>query len=155
MIKALFSNFSTISIHSIAIECFVWLALFLAPIKISMWIILFLIFSDVFFGTWASLKEGDNFSSRALRRTLGKVFIYEFLLVFSLILETFVFKDTPIIKGAISFVSIVEGISILENIKRISGIDALDFIFNRINKNADSGKFLNKLKQNNRKRKSK
>jgi len=54
-----------------------------------------------------------------------------------------------------SFISIVEGISILENIKRISGIDILDFIFNRINKNSDSGKFLNKLKQQNRKRKSK
>jgi len=129
------------------IQICLWLLLFLSPISNLMLVILFIIASDMFVGVWASLKRGDPFSSRALRRTVGKVFIYEFVLIFSHVLETFVFPGQPLVRGAMSFISVVEGLSVVENVKSITGLDIFNFIFHKINLPQDSKKFLFKLRK--------
>ncbi len=151
--KNFIEGISETTVFSLLTQSFIWLTIFLSPIKTSMWIVVFLIASDLVFGTWASVgSKKEPFSSRALRRTLGKIFIYEFLLIFALALQKFVWPEQELIKGCLSLISVVESISILENIKTISGIDIWEFVFHRINKNSDSGKFLFKLKQKSRKK---
>ncbi len=156
--KGLIQTLTESTVWSLLVQCFIWIALFLAPISISMGIVLFLIASDMVFGTWASLGvKKKPFSSRALRRTGGKIFIYEFLVVFAHVLQKQVWPEYELVKGTMSFISIVESISILEHIKTITKIDVWAFFFHRVNKNTPSGKFLFKLKQKNttkRKKKS-
>lgn len=145
--KALLNWIAQSSIWHLFIQTCLWIGIFLQPIKTLMWVALFLIASDLVLGTWASVGvKREAFSSRAFWRTLGKIFIYEFLLVFGLVLQKYVWLEEPIVKGIITLISIVESISILENIKIITGVDVWAFVFHEINKNSNSGKFLFKLK---------
>ncbi len=154
--KTLIEHISNTTIYSFIIQTIGWLVLFLAPIKISMYVVIFLIVSDLIFGTWASIgHKNEPFSSRALRRTLGKIFIYEFLVVFAWVLQKNVWPDQALVKGCMTLVSVVESISILENIKTITGIDIWAFVFHTVNRNSESGKFLFKLKQKRRVKKKK
>lgn len=135
-----------------SIQLLVWLGLFLTPISHLMGVILFLIISDLFFGIWASVwAKKEKFSSRAFRRTLGKIIIYQFSIIFAQVLEMFIWPGKPLIQGVMSFVAVVEGLSVLENLKTITKIDILSFILHKINLTPDSKKYLFKLKNKNRK----
>jgi len=154
--RTLIEQITENTVFSLLIQMFGWLAFNLAPVSTSMWVVLGLIISDLVFGIWATVfKKKKPFSSRAMRRTLGKIFIYEFIVIWAFVLEKNVWPDQHLISGAMSFISVVESISILENLRIITGIDIWAFIFHRINKNSNSGKFLFRIKQNARKNKKK
>lgn len=145
--KGILQYISGTTAWALLVQSFIWLGIFLQPIQTLMWVAAFLITSDLVLGIWASIGvKREPFSSRAFWRTIGKVFIYEFLLVFALVLQTYVWQDKPITKGIITLISVVESISVLENIKIITGIDIWAFVFHELNKTSESGKFLFKLK---------
>ncbi len=150
--RGIINFISETTFWGLIVQCFFWLALFVQPIQTSMWIALFLITSDVVLGVWASIGiKKESFSSRAAWRTIGKIFIYEFLLVFALVLQKEVWTEHHLVKGVMTLISVVESISVLENVRIITGIDIWAFVFHGINRNSESGKFLFKLKNKSRK----
>lgn len=120
----------------------------LAPIKSILIVTGVLIFSDLITGVMAARKRGEEITSAGLRRTLSKIFIYNFGLINSFLVDTYmlpsIFMDSQL-GTYISFcklVSMVIGFvelkSILENLNTINGEPIFKTVINKLGSVNDS-----------------
>lgn len=93
-----------------------------APVQVSLLTAISLICLDFCLGVGAAYKKGEPITSSRMRDTLGKVLAYESLIVIAFILEHFLTQDSlPCVKVATTYIAIVEGTSLLENLSTLTG----------------------------------
>lgn len=77
---------------------------------------------DMIFGIGAAIKQKQPITSKALARTIGKVFLYEVALMVSFVAETYLLQGImPVTKIVAGFIGAVELKSIFENLDIING----------------------------------
>jgi sugar phosphate permease len=113
----------------------------LAPIKMVMITVGFLILADLVTGMWAAHKRGEKISSAAMRRTISKIFIYQLTVVSGFMLETYILdKMLPVAKIVAGVIGMVEFKSILENSNHIVGGDIFKLVIQKLGSENDSKK---------------
>lgn len=113
--------------------CLALLAVF-APIKTILLGALVLILADLITGVWAAKVRKEAITSAGLRRTIGKLFVYESSICLAYIAQHYVMQDAiEIIKVLTTFIALVEIKSLLENIDVIYGTPLLKVVIDKIN----------------------
>jgi hypothetical protein len=121
------------------------LVLMLAPIHPVIISVGILIFADVVFGVWAAIKKGERISSKRLGHTIGKLFVYQGMIITGFFVETYLIGGSvPIVKMCAGFIGMVEFKSLLENASAILGRDlfkdVIDKLGSKSDKNPDDAK---------------
>lgn len=104
--------------------------LLLLPVQNAIIATVLIVFLDLVLGVSASIKEGYRISSRSLRRTVAKVFVYEITIILAWVIEAYMI-DYPLLKAATGLIGIVEGKSCLENLYRLTKVDLLKMIIDK------------------------
>ena len=104
--------------------------LLLLPVQNAIIATVLIVFLDLVLGVSASLKEGYRISSRSLRRTVAKIFVYEITIILAWVIEVYMI-DYPLLKAATGLIGIVEGKSCLENLYRLTKVDLLKIIIDK------------------------
>lgn len=117
------------------------IAAILAPIKMVMITVGFLIIVDLITGILAAHKRGEKISSAAMRRTISKIVIYQLSVVSGFMLETYILGNSvPVAKIVAGVIGMVEFKSILENSNKIIGGDLFRIILSKLGSDNDSNK---------------
>lgn len=103
----------------------------LLPVQQSIIIVFVLVIADLIVGVWASMKEGYTISSRSLRRTVSKLLVYNATIIIIFLMEKLI-VDYPIVQIATGLIGIVEGKSFFENLYRITKVDFLKIIIDKL-----------------------
>lgn len=97
------------------------LAIF-APIQSVIMASFILITLDLITGILAAKRKGEPITSSNLKRSVGKIFLYELAIILAFMTEKYlVGGDLPVSKLVTSFIGITELKSILENLDAIQG----------------------------------
>ena len=124
------------------IQTGVAIAAILAPIKMLMISVGFLIIADLITGIWAAKKRNESIKSAAMRRTISKILIYQLAVISGFLVEKYMLEELiPISKIVASVIGLVELKSILENSNQILGYDLFKSVISRLGSEND------KLKQ--------
>lgn len=126
------------------------ITIFIAPIKAIMVLVGIFIFTDTFFGIWASKKLGKPILSRKLSRIAIKMLIYQMAILMFFGIDLFIFDDFAKMFGievsyfltkivGMTFICL-EIYSIDEKIKQVKGVGLLFYFKKAIT----SAKFLKK-----------
>jgi len=93
-----------------------------APIKPMLLAAFSLAILDLILGIMAAKKQGQRITSAGLKRTVGKIFLYELAIMVSYVGETYLLNDwLPISRIMCAFIGSVELKSIFENLDIING----------------------------------
>ena len=93
-----------------------------APIQATIAVVALLILADLITGIIASKKRGEPITSAGIKRTVGKVFLYEIALCLSFLVQQYLTGDyLPACKLVGALIGLTELKSILENLETISG----------------------------------
>lgn len=96
----------------------------LAPIHSMLIVVGIVIFADLFTGIVAARKREERITSAGLRRTISKIFIYQFAIIIGFLIETYLMSGViPISKIVAALIGITEARSIYENLQIITGND--------------------------------
>lgn len=122
---------------------FVAIFALLAPIKLLIWLIIYLCGVDVATGIWVSFKENGwrSFKSRKLRRTAIKLMAYLTGVLSAFLIEVWLFQSSGILISSTiaSFFILTEFSSIMENLFKITNmkifLTAYDWFKNYLNTN--------------------
>lgn len=114
------------------IHYFSMMLLVIAPIKPTLIAVAVIICADLLTGVMASRKLGEKITSQKLKKTIGKLFIYEFGLLMCFVLETWLIPDVPCSKAFAGYIGMVEGKSLFENMYHITGINVMNQIMTQI-----------------------
>lgn len=106
------------------------LMIILAPIKAAMILVFSMILLDMFFGIWSAIVRGHRINSRTMFRTVSKLFVWEFTIIMTFLIELYLTPGIPISKTILMLAGIIEGKSIFENLYIITKIDFLKILIN-------------------------
>lgn len=121
-------------LESLALAC---LAVF-APIKAVLATTLVLVLLDTATGVYAAYRRKEKITSTGLKRTAGKIALYEFALCVAFLAQHYLIGDDfPACKLVSAMVGLVELKSILENLDSISGTDLFQSILSAITHKQD------------------
>lgn len=110
----------------------------LAPIKMVMITVGFLIMADLATGIWAARKRGEEIKSAAMRRTISKLFVYQLSVISGFLLETYILGGSiPVSKIVAGVIGMVEFKSVLENSNHIVGDDVYTMIIKKLGSDND------------------
>lgn len=113
----------------------------LAPIKMIIITVGFLILADLITGVCASAKLKEKISSAVMRRTISKMLVYQLAIISGFMLETFILDNVlPITKIVAGVIGMVEFKSILENSNKIVGEDIFKAILIKLGSDNDKSK---------------
>ena len=105
-----------------------------APIEGVLGTVLAMLFIDLITGVLAARKRGEKITSRGLRRSVSKFFIYEVAIAAAFLCETYLIgASLPVLKMVSSLIGIVELKSVLENLDTIQGESFFRSIVNKLN----------------------
>jgi toxin secretion/phage lysis holin len=102
---------------------------FLSPIFYTVMLVGCLIFFDFITGVIASTKNKEKITSQKASRTVYKILVYNILLVCGLVSDT-ILKTKIFTEVILYFLTLVEMLSVSENIRHILGINFIDFLKN-------------------------
>jgi len=109
-----------------------FLAVFL-PIKAVLLTTLGLVFFDAATGVMAAYKRKEKITSGGLKRTIGKIFLYEMALCLAFLCEQYLTGDlAPVCKLITTAIGLVELKSILENLDSINGTSLFKLAVDKI-----------------------
>lgn len=104
-----------------------------APIQAAITTVAILIAIDLITGIMASKKRGEPITSAGIKRTVGKVMLYEAALCVSFLVQTYLTGDIlPAVKLISALVGVTELKSILENMDSISGQSLFKTLISKI-----------------------
>lgn len=113
----------------------------LAPIKMIMITVGFLIMADLLTGIMAAKKRGEKISSAVMRRTISKMFVYQLSVISGFLLEEFILTGLiPVTKIVAGVIGLVEFKSMLENSNYIIGGDIFKLILKKLGSDNDNKK---------------
>lgn len=108
------------------------------PIKAVLLATLALVFFDTATGVYAAHKRKEPITSSGLKRTVGKLTLYESSLCMAFLAQHYLIgEDFPVCKLVSAMVGLVELKSILENLDSISGSSMFQSILNAITQKQD------------------
>lgn len=126
---------------TILLKALAVIAAILAPIKMIMMTVGFLIVADLATGIYAALKRGETISSAAMRRTISKMFVYQLSVISGFLLETYILgPSVPVSKIVAGVIGMVEFKSVLENSNSIVGDDVFKMILKKLGSDNDKAK---------------
>lgn len=122
-LKALFSSFIAL----------------LAPIHVVMCAVLILVVTDLIFGVWAAKKRGEKITSSGLRRTVSKIFVYEFVVICGFLFQTYLLgiPGDWVVKLLTGIIGVVEMKSLLEKGNDILGDKVFKIVIEKIGSDND------------------
>lgn len=104
-----------------------------APIKAAVLVAFILVMVDLFTGVWASWKRGQKITSAGLKRTVGKIALYEIAICAAFLCQQYLTGDLlPVFKLVTALVGAVELKSCLENLDSISGTNLFKVILDKL-----------------------
>lgn len=111
----------------------------LAPIHAVMFAVLVLIFADLIFGLWAAKKNKTKITSSGLRRTVTKIFVYEFVIICGFLFQNYLLgvPGDWVVKLIASLIGIVEFKSILEKANSILGENIFKLVIVKLGSDND------------------
>jgi len=110
----------------------------LAPIKMVIITVGFLILADLLTGIWAAKSRGEKISSSIMRRTISKIVIYQLAVISGFMLEMHILDSlVPVAKIVAGVIGMVEFKSILENSGHIVGGDVFKLILKKLGSEND------------------
>lgn len=122
------------TLEAIALAC---LAVF-APIKAVLATTLVLVLLDTLTGVYAAYKRKEPITSGGLKRTVGKIVLYEFALCVAYLAQHYLIGDDfPACRLVSTMVGLVELKSVLENLDSISGSNLFQSILSAITQKQD------------------
>lgn len=93
-----------------------------APIKAVLATALVLVLADLIVGILAARKRGEPITSAGIRRTVGKILVYETAIMLGYLAQTHLMGDIiPVVKIISGLIGAVELKSCLENLDTVSG----------------------------------
>lgn len=105
----------------------------LLPVQNALLAVSFLLIADAITGIIASMKEGEKFSSRKLKHTVVKTFLYQLTILMSSMAEQHLFHNSfPMANVTLSVIGMVEITSLVENLSRYTGNDVGKLIKNKL-----------------------
>lgn len=108
------------------------IALF-APVKAALITTIVLIFVDLIAGLLAARKSGQAITSSGIKRTVGKVVLYELAICIGHLVQTYLTGDVlPASKMVTALIGMVELKSILENLDTINGTPVFKALVERV-----------------------
>ena len=111
----------------------------LAPIKMVLVTVGFLILVDLVTGIWAALKRKEKISSAVMRRTISKMLVYQLAIISGFMLETYILDGVlPVAKIVAGVIGMVEFKSILENSNKIVGGDIFKAVLTKLGSDNDA-----------------
>lgn len=103
------------------------------PIKAVMLTVGTLVFTDLISGILAARKRGEPITSAKLKRTVGKIFVYEVGIAVSFLVHQFLTGDLfPADKILASLIGLVELKSMLENLQTFTGDNVFQILIDRV-----------------------
>ena len=112
--------------------CFTLLAV-IAPIQTVLTTVIALVLADFVTGVWAAIKEKQPITSAAMRRTVSKLVIYNIAVISGFLLEKYLLADAlPFAKLIAGTIGVVEMKSLIENTKRITGLDIFKEVLSKL-----------------------
>ena len=113
----------------------------LAPIKMVLITVGFLVVTDLITGIWAALKRKEKISSAVMRRTISKMLVYQLTVISGFMLETYILDGVlPVTKIVAGVIGMVEFKSILENANKIVGGDIFKAVLMKLGSDNDPNK---------------
>lgn len=113
---------------------------FIAPIHLLMFAVFFVIMVDLLTGVWAAKHGGKAITSRGLRKTIVKIFLYNLAVLTGWLIEMSVTDLLPIVKLIGAAITFTELFSVLENIQRISGTNIFKKLIDKLGDQVNSDK---------------
>jgi len=111
------------------INYFIGLGLvFMAPVSVAMIAVGFLIGIDLIFGIVKARKLKEKFSSTRLSESAIKMLVYQLLIITGHIIETTLITYIPVTQMILSFLGMIELLSIGESFTKITGLPFLAYI---------------------------
>lgn len=109
-----------------------------APIQAGIITAFVLICIDLATGLVAAKKRGEKITSAKIKRTIGKVFLYEIAICVAFLVQQYLTGELfPAAKLVTALVGLVELKSVLENLDSISGTSTFKIILSKITKSKD------------------
>ena len=105
---------------------------FLTPIHTLMLVVGALMILDLITGVWAAVKRGEPITSRRMGRTVGKMLVYQLAIISGYLIEYGLGGLLPVSKLVGAAITLVEGTSVLENLNKLSGVNILKSVLDRL-----------------------
>ena len=105
-----------------------WVMSFLAPVWPFLILMFFLTITDLYTGTRAAKKRGEQINSRGLRRTVEKIALYTAAILLTEGMRIVFFPSINVTYVAAFTVCLTEAKSNLENIYTVTGTNVWDSI---------------------------
>lgn len=104
-----------------------------APIKAAILTVVVLVIADLITGMLAAKKRGEKITSAGIKRTVGKVLLYETALCLGFIVQQYLTGDIlPASKLVSAIIGLAELKSVLENLDSLSGTSLYKVLLSRI-----------------------
>lgn len=129
-------------LSSIVLDGFIFISLFLQPIKSLLITVGILVVVDLCTGLIKAKKKQEEITSRRLRETITKLLAYQVVIILCYMIEKYMLPEIPMSKILSGLIALTELLSVNENLFQITG----NPIFNKINaqldliKNKEEGK---------------
>lgn len=108
------------------------LAIF-APIQAVVATTFILVVLDLITGVIAAKKRGEKLTSKGLKRSVGKLLLYETAIILSFLVQEYLTGDIlPALKLVSALIGITELKSVLENLDNISGDRFFQIILSKV-----------------------
>lgn len=116
-----------------------FIALF-APIHVVLGVVLLLVLTDLLFGVVAAKKRGEKITSAGLRRTVSKIFVYEFVIGCAFLFQTYLLgiPGDWVVKLIGGVIGVVEMKSLLEKANDILGNELFKIVIQKLGSKNDS-----------------
>ena len=120
----------------------------ITPVQDALIAIMVLVLCDAITGIAASMKEKQEFSSRRLKQTVVKIFLYEITILMTSLAEQHMFGSTfPIIKTTLGVIGLVELTSLVENLSRYTDNNVAKIISAKLRDMLNTPITMNKYKE--------
>lgn len=124
--------------HGVLTTASAWVTSFLSPVTPFIAIVFFLVVCDLYTGTRAARKRGDQIHSKGLRRTIEKITLYFIVILLSEGMA-YVFKPLGPITYIVAFIiALTEFKSNVENVETVTGVAVWSTIKDKLNINSGS-----------------
>ena len=99
------------------------------------------IMTDLVTGIIAAKRRGEKINSAGLRRSISKIFVYQFSIIIAFLIEVYLMSGVvPISKIVAGLIGITEATSIFENLKSITGYDIFSAVLQKLGSVNDNKK---------------
>ena len=117
------------SFSAFIVHIFSFVVLFLTPIANYVHIVIILIGIDLITGSYASIKAGEDFSAKKMRKTVEKFVFYALAIIIAYLLQRIAMEGNELSRVVAVYIGSIELKSNYENISRILKTDLIGELY--------------------------